>query len=265
MVFDYHVAFFKKVHSYLSLSIVPIEYIVNTPMQVTDSVINEFTSKHSLKEENAYLKSERLMLKMQLQKLIDLQQENQQLRALLQSSSQAKGKIIGGEIIGITPDPFKHELLVNRGTMAQVYEGQPVLDATGVMGQVIQTGVMMSRILLITDSRSAIPVQVTRNGLRGILVGTGSSYELRLINMEKTVDIKVGDALVTSGLEQVYPTGYPVGQVTEIAFEPGEHFAVIKVKPSAQLEHTREVLLVWPVFNEIEPAIKDGLMGKKKP
>ena len=114
------------------------------------------------------------------------------------------------------------------------------------MGQIVHVGPFSSTVLLITDPNHALPVQVNRNGLRAIAVGTGQNDKLLLEHLPNNADIRVGDLIVSSGLGRRFPSGYPVGKIEKISRDPGEPFAKVMIKPSAQLSQSREVLMVWP-------------------
>ena len=150
------------------------------------------------------------------------------------------------EILAVESDLFLQELVLDKGTRDGIYIGQTVLDAQGIMGQVIQANALTSRMLLITDTRSGVPIQIVRNGVRGIVVGNGRQGDLSLINLPVTTDVQVGDVLVSSSLGARYPAGYPVGTVSAVLHEPGERFATITVKPSAHVDRSQPVILVWP-------------------
>ncbi len=198
-------------------------------------------------EEVAQLKEENLLLQGQQQKMQALESENQRLRDLLGSSFKIGERILIAELIAVDMDPYRHQVIINKGTNSGTHSGQPVLDANAVMGQVIQANQLTSTVLMITDASHALPVRVNRNGLRTIAMGTGRIDELNLPNLPNNADIQVGDQLVTSGLGGRFPPGYPVAEVTQIQRKPGHPFASIKARPSANLDHSREVLLVWPL------------------
>src|SRR5262249_27030613 len=156
------------------------------------------------------------------------------------------GRLLVGQILDAALDPLNQEMVLDKGTDDGIFVGQPVLDAYGVMGQVIDTTAKTSRVLLISDGRSALPVQNNRNGMRAIVAGTGYANSLSLLHMPNTADVKVGDYLVTSGLGGRFPFGYPVGQIISIKKTSAERFALIEVRPAAHLDRSRMVVLVWP-------------------
>jgi rod shape-determining protein MreC len=175
-----------------------------------------------------------------------LESENERLRSLLASSFKLHDRVIIAELLAVDLQPFRHTVVINKGQREGAYDGQPIVDANGIMGQIVHTGPFSSTVLLITDPTHAIPVQVNRNGLRAIAVGTGQSHTLQLEYLPNNADIEKGDLIVSSGLGSRFPAGYPVGTVTEIKLDPAEPFAKVMVVPSARMEQSREVLLVWP-------------------
>ncbi len=238
---------FRKIRSQISVVILPLQTIVDRPVQFYHWVENSFSTQQDVLEENARLRARQIMLQAKLQKLLSLERENAQLRELLSSStSHVSDKMVVAQLLSADLDPLTQEVVVDKGTREGVFIGQPVLDAYGIMGQVIDVGLFTSKILLITDARSAIPVQDTRNGLRAIVSGTSYSDELILLHTPTTVDVKVGDYFVTSGLGGRFPFGYPVGQVAAIKKATTERFASIIIKPAAHVDRARLVVLVWP-------------------
>jgi rod shape-determining protein MreC len=213
----------------LSLPLTPLQYIVSWPIEIIGKLGTTVSTHDALVKQNLDLKAEELLLK-----------------ALLRSSMQVQGKVLIAELLATDTDPFVHQVVLNKGSRDNLFIGQPVLDANGVMGEVIQIGPLTSRVLLVNDPRSGIPVQVARNGIRAIAVGDSYTGKLRLVNIPQTADIKVGDVLITSGLGINYPEGYPVGQVSSVLKDPSLQFATLGVEPSAHLDRSREVLLVWP-------------------
>ena len=175
-----------------------------------------------------------------------LEQENRRLRELLGSTMNFKEKVMIAELLAVELEQFRNMIEINKGSRDGVYDGQPVVDAHGIIGQVVHVGPFSSNVLLITDPSHAVPVQVNRNGLRAVAVGTGRNNSLLLEHLPTNSDIQVGDLIVSSGLGRRFPRGYPVGTVSSIKLEPGAPFGTIHVRPSAMLAQNREVLLVWP-------------------
>jgi len=247
MIIDHRQHHLQSVRSALSTALYPLQYLANLPFKIGENVSDLFVSHNQLVDENATLKKQNLLLQGRQQQMAALQSENQRLRDLLGSSFKIGDRILIAELIAVDMDPYRHQVLINKGANSGVHTGQPVLDANAVMGQVIQTNRLTSTVLMITDASHALPVQVNRNGLRTVAMGTGHINQLNLPNLPNNADIKVGDLLVTSGLGGRFPPGYPVAEVVQIDRKPGHPFASIKARPSAKLDHSREVLLVWPL------------------
>ena len=149
------------------------------------------------------------------------------------------------EIVAVDVDPYRHFIVLNKGSKDRVYKGQPIIDAHGVMGQVIYVNAMTSTAMLITDVSHAIPVQIDRTGLRSVAFGTGQTDYLDLRHLPHNADIQVGDKLISSGLGERFPRNYPVAVITDIDRNTGETFIGVRAEPLAQLDTSREVLLVW--------------------
>ena len=246
MTVDHRQGHLEKVRSALSVFVYPLQYTANLPVMATDWVSEAFVTRASLMEENARLRDEQLVLSSKVQKVEILKAENERLREMLQSSEKLDERVLIAELLAVDLQPFRHQIVINKGQREGVYDGQPIVDANGVMGQIVHVGPFSSTVLLLTDPSHAIPVQINRNGLRSVAVGTGQSHILQLEHLPNNVDIREGDLVVSSGLGSRFPPGYPVGVVYNISRVPGEPFAKVTIIPSAQLEKSREVLLVWP-------------------
>ncbi len=246
MTVDHRQGHLEKVRSALSVFVYPLQYVASLPVTVTNWVSEALTTRASLLEENALLYEERLVLSSKIQNFEILEAENERLRAMLQSTERLDERVLIAELLAVDLQPFRHQVVINKGKREGVYDGQPIVDANGVMGQIVHVGPFSSTVLLLTDPTHAIPVQINRNGLRSVAVGTGQSHILQLEHLTNNVDIREGDLVVSSGLGSRFPSGYPVGVIHDISRAPGEPFAKVTIIPSAQLEKNREVLLVWP-------------------
>lgn len=223
----------------------PVYSMMSWPGRLTEFLADASMSDEEVHAENAYLKSQLLVLSGRLQKFSELSAENARLRGLIDSSLVVDGRVLIAEIIGVDADPFRHIILINKGVDEGVYIGQPVLDARGVMGQVVEVGPENSRAMLIADREHAIPVRVARNGIRAVLAGTGDIDRLNLQFVPESADVKVGDVLMSSGLGLRFPAGYPVGVVTKAKKTGAAEFADISAKPVAELDRSRHVLLLF--------------------
>lgn len=256
MVCDHQNSVFHRARSSFTIIVFPIHYLVNLPIETFNWVVSDFISKKTLINENAKLSAEALLLNAQLQKQFAIENENQQLRALLASSAKTVDKVSVAQLLAVSPDPFVQQIVLNEGSDKKIFVGQPVLDAYGIMGQVVTVGRFTSIVMLVTDDKSAIPVQIERNGVRGLVVGKGVPGLLKLQGITDTMDVKVGDDLVTSGLGDHYPFGYPVGVVVDVNRNFGGRFVDITVKPAAHLDRSRLVLLVWNLPLKIDKKTK---------
>lgn len=245
MVVDARFDALKPVRSQMGLVLTPFYWLADLPVRVWRRTTEQISSSTSLAAENEKLKAEALLMQRRLQKLAMLTEQNVRLRELLNSAALVDDKVIVSELIGLDPNPFTHRILIDKGAQDGVFVGQPVLDASGLMGQVVEVMPYVARVLLLTDVTHSIPVQVNRNGLRAIAVGTGSPDYLELRHVAETADIKEGDLLVSSGLGQRFPSGYPVGQVTEVVRGSGQPFAIVRAIPTAMLNRSRYLLLVF--------------------
>jgi rod shape-determining protein MreC len=245
MVMDKRLETFATIRTALSLPLAPLQYIVSWPTTFIDNIKSIISTHDALVNENLNLKSEQLLLRSQLQRLIAIETENDYLKALFQSSQKVKGKTLIAEVLAVAFEPFVNQVLLNKGSRDGVYVGQPVLDASGVMGQIVSVGAITSRVLLINDPHSGVAVQDARNGVRAVAAGDSYSSKLKLMYVPNTSDIRAGDFFLTSGLGDRYPEGYPVGKVISVDKNPAKQFADVIIQPSANLDSSRQVLLIW--------------------
>ena len=246
MTIDHRYSHLETVRSALSVFVYPVQYVVNLPVTFTRWAKESLATHDLLVEENERLRNERLVLNSKLQKFEVLESENERLRKLLESSFKLNDRVLIAELLAVDMQPFRHTVVINKGKREGAYDGQPIVDANGIMGQIVHVGPFSSTVLLITDPTHAIPVQINRNGLRAVAVGTGQRQSLQLEYLPNNADVQMGDLIVSSGLGSRFPSGYPVGVVTDIKLDPAEPFAKVIVAPSAKLDQSREVLLVWP-------------------
>ncbi len=244
IVVDYRSDKLSYVRSALSSVTTSAYWITNLPLRLMSWGDEEIKSRAQLIKENDTLRAEALVLRGRVLRLAALAAENVRLRELLNSSALLRDDIIVAEVIGVSANPNNATLVINEGAQDDAYVGQPVLEAGGVLGQVVEVSPWSSRVLMITDSSHAIPVVVNRNGVRAIAEGSGSIDELELSHVAATTDIQEGDLLVSSGLGGRFPQGYPVARVSSVIHDPGRSFLIVKAIPTAQLDRVRHVLLV---------------------
>lgn len=245
MILDARQGRLQQLRAVLGVVVLPIQYVVDLPVTAARWVRDSLGTRQTLVEENASLRAQRLLLEAQMTRYAALEAENARLRDLLGSSLQVGDRVLIAELLTVDMDPYRQLVTLNKGAQQGVYVGQTLLDSGGIMGQVIQVGPLSSTGMLISDPGHAIPVQILRTGLRTIALGTGSASRLDLPYLANTVDVRPDDLLVTSGLGGRFPPGYPVGTVVSVSPDPGSGFARVAAVPTAQLERSREVLLVW--------------------
>jgi len=245
MVVDARFTVLDPLREQLSVIVRPAYSLGRVPVTLWESATQELASRSDLAAENERLKAEMLLMQRRLQKLAALTEQNVRLRELLNSSALVDDKVLATELVGVDPNPFTHRIIIDKGERDGVFVGQPVLDARGLVGQVVEVMPFSARVLMITDSTHSIPVQVNRNGLRAIAVGTGNPERLELRHVADTADIREGDLLVSSGLGQRFPAGYPVAVVREVVHDSGQPFAIVRATPTAALNRSHYMLLVF--------------------
>ncbi|MGY0217251.1 rod shape-determining protein MreC [Endozoicomonadaceae bacterium StTr2] len=246
---DQRMNYLAPVRSWLTVAVTPVQWLADMPVRLWSMVSDAFVSRSLIQEENARLKAKNLILQQQVLKLEALTAQNIRLKALLNSTETLEDQVKVAEIIGVNPDPSVQQIIINKGSQDGVFLGQAVLDATGVMGQVVEVSPFSSRVMLVTDASSRIPAEVNRSGVRMIAAGTGLPDKLDLLHVSDTADIQEGDLLTSSGMGQRFPVGYPLGKVSRVVHDPGKAFARIEVVPAAHLNRGRLVLLL---FSETE-------------
>ena len=227
----------------------PVQVAVNSPLAAWHWLTDSFSTRGMLRTENQQLHSQVQTLQLALLREQALELENMQLRELHARLPPLVKKWLVAEVIGVDAGTLRQRLIINQGGHDGVHVNQPVVDGTGVVGQVAHVGPWSSEVILITDPEHAIPVQVARNGLRTIAVGSGNAEELLLPYLAVNSDVKSGDVLVSSGLGGVFPAGYPVGRITGVRREANQLLAQVRAEPQAKLDRAREVMLI-----EFDPA-----------
>ncbi len=231
----------------------PLHWVGNVPGNVADAG-GELKNYRELLAENSQLRASQLAAQARLLKLDALEAENRRIRQLMASSSALDQKVLIAEIIATAQSPYRHQITLNKGAADGVYFGQAIVDAYGVMGQVIRVNPTSSMAILVTDPSHGIPVEINRTGLQTSARGGGDGRVLTLPFLPGNADVKVGDLLVSSGLGGRFPAGYPVGEIFDIRRTTGEHFMEASAYPSARLNQGRQALLVW---SSVPPAVID--------
>ena len=246
MLADSRLGAFTQVRYFLNSMVAPIQYLADVPRVMFDGVYERFNVRQNVMESNHTLKREVLRLKNDLLLLDQYREENQRLRKLLGSSFVRDERKVVTEVMAVDTSPYRHQMVIDKGQIDGVYVAQAVENEKGIVGQVTFVSAHNSRVLLLTDSLSAIPVQVIRNDIRVIASGSGNMERINLDHIPISLDIQEGDLLLTSGLGGVYPEGYPVAHVANVERDNAREFALIEAEPVVDFERLRYLLLIWP-------------------
>ncbi|MCB1844783.1 MAG: rod shape-determining protein MreC [Halioglobus sp.] len=259
MIVDQRQQHLDAVRKAISAAVYPLRVVVDAPVSTWNWLQTVTSSHNDLLLQNSRLNAERLLTHARLQRYAALEAENARLRAMLEATPRVTDRVRVAEIMSVSSNPYRHTIVVDKGQSDGVYDGQAIIDAEGVIGQVIETGLLSSQALLISDPDHAIPVEVNRTGLRTIAFGTGEYERLDLQYLPNNADLEVGDLLVTSGLGGAFPAGYPVAVVSSVERVPQEPFAKVSARPTAALNQVREVMLIWSSKpNPVEADENDG-------
>src|SRR6202011_1111967 len=234
-----------KIPRLLSIVASPVQIAVASPFEGWDWFRESVTTRDALRADKSKLEAQLRLAQFRLQRYEALEAESQRLRALRDSTAAVTDRFVIGNVMDVDLDAFRQRALVDKGAQDGVFVGQAVLDAGGVFGQVARVGQLTAEVIPVSDATHAIPVQVNRNGLRTIAVGTGDMARLKLPYLSTSADVIAGDLLVTSGLGGGFPAGYPVGTITEVKRDPSQSLAEVEVRPAAALDRSREVMFVW--------------------
>src|ERR1700736_7022532 len=245
IIFDKRYDHLGEIRRFLSVIAYPVQVAVASPFEGWDWFRESVFSRGTLRADKARLEAELRLANFRLQRYEALEAESQRLRALRENTAGIANRFIIGNIMDLDIDAFRERVLVDKGARDGVFVGQAVLDAGGVFGQVARVGELTSEVILVSDGTHAIPVQINRNGLRTIAVGTGDTGRLKLPYLSTSADVVVGDLLVTSGLGGGFPPGYPVGTAAEVKRDPAQSLADVDLKPAAALDRSRELMFVW--------------------
>lgn len=232
------------VRTSLNTLVSPLLYLANLPYELISTSAKNLTSREQLLRENQALKTKQLLQSEQLQQFEFLARENDKLRALLGSDPRQQNNKLVAQVLSVHSNPYSHQVVINKGTTDGLKEGLAVIDELGVVGQVVQVGANTSRVLLITDTTHATPVRVLRNDVRTVVEGIGKITRVKLSHVPHSLDIRIGDVLLSSGLGERFPEGYPVAVVTEINRDEGRPFAQIYAEPVAQLDRIRLLVVL---------------------
>lgn len=264
--FDHKMNSFESARGFLQSMISPLQYLATAPKQMMNWAAENIVTRRQLIADNEQYKINELVFHEQALQLDIVKKENERLRALLASPLRGDARKMVAEILAVDSDPYTHQVVINRGANDGVFEGQAVIDDEGIVGQILHVGTSSSRVLLITDVTHAVPVRISRNGVRLIASGVGVIDRLTHNHVPHSTDIRVDDVLVTSGLGGKFPEGYPVAKVSSVVQDESREFARIQSQPVAKIDRLRYVLLLWPEQSEVASAknVSTKLVNKGK-
>jgi rod shape-determining protein MreC len=270
MYYDRHGQIVQRIRYALQAMVYPVQVAVGSPEQVWRAITDSVETRRALRDENTQLRAELRDAQLGSMRQAALEQENAQLRELRASLPPLIRHWQLAQIIDVQTDPLRQRLVIDKGAREGVVANQAVVDSHGILGQVERVGPFSAEVILVTDPEGAIPVQVLRNGLRTIAVGSGTDGEIVLPYLASNADIKSGDLLVTSGLGGVFPAGFPVGRVMGVGRENSQLPAQVRAQPVADIERDREVVLLQfssdnPAAPAPNPAIAPAPQAKSKP
>ena len=260
IILDHRTRYFDWTRGVLSSVNMPLNGMLTVPVQM-GTFFQDYWPNQKLRQRVDALETENQWLLARVQKYDALEVEKNRLLVLF-SASQARGdaniklvRIIRTELQG----PYDQRIVIDHGSRDEVMLSQPVIDANGIIGQLSKIAYDHSVVTAITDASHATPVEVLRNGLRAIARGTGESQILQIPFLSFQADIEEGDVLVTSGLGEVYPAGYPVAEVSRIQGVVGEPFLTIEARPFAELNKVKNILLLDQPILERRETVPDNL------
>jgi rod shape-determining protein MreC len=244
MVLDARFHYAESLRQAIALVVYPLQRVALAPAELFTAASGFVSRQVSLKRENEELRTKQLKIANDLLTLDAVRAENAQLRRLLEARARVARPSTLAEILYEARDPFSRKIVIDKGSQQNIQAGEAVIDDIGVIGQVTRAFPLLAEITLITDKDQRTPVQVLRNGLRAILYGSGERGKLELSYMTTNADIQSGDVLVTSGIDETYPAGLPVAQVSRIERDASYSFAKISCVPIAGTDRHRQVLIL---------------------
>jgi len=244
LVLDARFRYAETLRAAIAVAAYPLQAAATAPVQFAERVLGYFSSQSQLRDENADLRAKLLAQSQESLRLSAAASEAAQLRSLVGAAERLEYRTTPAEILYSGRDPYSRKVIIDKGTQHSVVAGQPVVDASGVLGQVTRAHPLLAEVTLLTDKDQAIPVQVARNGLRAVAFGAGVSGLLEVRFMAANADIQNGDRLVTSGIDGTYPPGLPVATVVRIERDAAQSFARIACEPAAGVDKHRFVLVL---------------------
>ena len=246
IVGDANYQLLNQLRDKLSVVLYPLQWIATMPINALIEGSDFLQQQTQLVSENKALNNDKLAAQGMAMRLRALEIENTHLRALTVASQNTPRKTQLTKILYNSRDPFAAKLVLDKGQQNEISAGQIVLDADGVVGQIVRVQPLTSEVRLLSDRNHMVPVIVARNQLRTVVYGSGRNAPLEVRNMAPNVDIQVGDQLLTSGIDSIYPAGLPVAKVVKVERTTGNAFARIYSEPLASIDRHRYFLILDP-------------------
>lgn len=244
MVTDHRADYLDRVRGFSAAVVYPVYQAITLPARTAHWAYDTLIDHARLRNRHADVNRELLEARAELERTASLRQENARLRELLDSAERIRRDARIAELLSVDLDPYRHRVLLNRGSDDGIAAGQPLVDGKGIMGQIESTSLRHAYAMLISDPGHALPVQFNRTNLRTIAYGTGKPDELLLPNVPISADVQRGDLLVTSGMGGRFPAGFHVAVVTAVNTSPDQDFVEVVAQPTAGLDRSREVLVL---------------------
>jgi rod shape-determining protein MreC len=264
LVIDARFRYVEGLRSWLALAAYPLQRAALLPFEVGERVAGYFSTQARLVSENERLRAKALEYSQDAQRFQAAQAEAAELRRIINAGERLDLKTIPAEVLYASRDPYAHKIFIDRGQVQNIKPGSPVVDETGVIGQVTRVHPFVSEVTLLTNPDQAVPVQVVRNGLRAIAFGGGASGMLELRFTAANAEVQNGDQLVTSGIDGTYPSGLPVATVVHIERDADHTFARVLCRPAAGVDRGRYVLVVANESSARPPRPEEVQAGKDR-
>ncbi|WEN15130.1 rod shape-determining protein MreC [Rhodanobacter sp. AS-Z3] len=244
MVLDQRNGWLWRLRYAASAVVEPVYRLAGLPAVGIRTMSVAFADRQLLTEQNQRLREDLLLANAKLNRMAAVAEQNHRLKELLDTQHSLDLNVQLARVIGVDLGAYRYQLTLNLGARDGVRQGQPVIDAHGVMGQVKEVLPTTAVVMLITDPAHAIPVVIERTGLRTVAYGSRDGDELELPTIPLAADVRTGDKLLTSGLGGRFPPGFPVGEVDAVAPAATGMFLVARAKPAADIDRSEDVLLL---------------------
>lgn len=261
MVVDYRSHWLTRARYGAAVVIQPLYKLAALPSQAVDTARVAFSSRKELTSQNRRLRQDLLLANARLNRMASVAKQNHKLKQLLDTRRSLKMNVQLAQLIDVDLGAYRHRIMLNVGANQGITTGQVVIDADGVMGQVVEVLPDTCVAMLITDPDAAVPVVVERTGQRTVAYGSRAGGLLQLPNIPVSADVQVGDDLLTSGLGGRFPSGFPVGRIESVKPDASGMFLTAAAQPAARLEYSSNVLLLRDLAPPVGPPGPAAMAG----